>query len=230
MTTPTLPAALPAEAASAPESAALRKQGMAALTLGAIGVVYGDIGTSPLYTVKEIFAPHTGVPLDALHLIGAVSTIIWALMLVVTLKYVILILRADNHGEGGGLALTALAAKAVQDRPALRQEACLLLGVFGATLFYGDSVITPAISVLGAMEGWSCSRPRSSPMWCPSRWPSWWGCSFSCSASAPAVVGRFFGPIIVSVVRGARCRRRAAHRAAAGHPGGTQPGCTPGAS
>jgi K+ transporter len=83
-------------------------------------VVYGDIGTSPLYTIKEIFAPHTGVPWMRHHLIGALSSVLWALMLVVTLKYVVLILRADNHGEGGGLALTALAAQAVRDatRPA----------------------------------------------------------------------------------------------------------------
>src|SRR5687767_7563742 len=100
------------DSAAAPATPA-RRQATAALTLAALGVVYGDIGTSPLYTVKEIFAPHTGVPLDVLHLIGAVSVIFWALMLVVTLKYVILILRADNHGEGGGLALTALAAQAV---------------------------------------------------------------------------------------------------------------------
>jgi KUP system potassium uptake protein len=86
-----------------------RRDGLAALTLGAIGVVYGDIGTSPLYTLKEIFAPATGVPLDQAHLIGAVSAIFWALMLVVTLKYVILVLRADNRGEGGALALAALA-------------------------------------------------------------------------------------------------------------------------
>src|SRR6187431_979619 len=79
------------------------RQGMAALTLAAIGVVYGDIGTSPLYTVKEIFSPATGVPLDSLHIVGAVSTIFWALMVVVTLKYVILVLRADNRGEGGSL-------------------------------------------------------------------------------------------------------------------------------
>ena len=116
------------------DSTPASKQGLGALTLAAIGVVYGDIGTSPLYTVKEIFAPHTGVPLDTIHLIGAVSAIFWALMLVVTLKYVILILRADNHGEGGGLALTALAARAVEHRPALR-GALLLLGVFGAALF-----------------------------------------------------------------------------------------------
>ncbi len=108
--------------ASAPPAAAAavptpRRQGTAALTLAALGVVYGDIGTSPLYTVKEIFAPGTGVPLDAAHLVGAVSAIFWALMFVVTLKYVTLILRADNRGEGGGLALTALAAQAVAGRP-----------------------------------------------------------------------------------------------------------------
>jgi len=88
------------------------RQGLAGLTLGALGVVYGDIGTSPLYTIKEIFSPATGVPLDAPHLIGAVSTIFWGLMMVVTLKYVVLILRADNRGEGGIMALTALAMHA----------------------------------------------------------------------------------------------------------------------
>ena len=139
-----------------------RRTALGALTLGAIGVVYGDIGTSPLYTVKEIFAPATGVPLDAQHLIGATSVIVWALMLVVTLKYVLLILRADNHGEGGALALTALAASAVQNRPRLR-TGLLLLGVFGATLFYGDSVITPAISVLGALEGLDVMTPALKP-------------------------------------------------------------------
>src|SRR5262245_13006250 len=116
-----------------------------ALTLGAIGVVYGDIGTSPLYTLKEVFAPATGVPLDAAHLVGAASVIFWALMMVVTLKYVTLILRADNRGEGGIMALTALAAHAVG--PGSRRHGILLLlGLFGAALFYGDSVITPAIS------------------------------------------------------------------------------------
>ena len=89
-----------------------RRQSLAALTLGAIGVVYGDIGTSPLYTMKEIFGAGVGLPLDTPHLIGAVSTIFWALMFVVTLKYVLLILRADNHGEGGIMALTALAMHA----------------------------------------------------------------------------------------------------------------------
>ena len=171
------------------------KQGLAALTLAAIGVVYGDIGTSPLYTVKEIFAPHTGVPLDAPHLVGAVSAIFWALMLVVTLKYVVLILRADNHGEGGGLALTALAARAVEQRPALRSS-LLLLGVFGATLFYGDSLITPAISVLGAMEGLEVLTPALKPWVVPGTATILIGL-FLMQRFGTAVVGRFFGPIIV---------------------------------
>ena len=172
-----------------------RRQGTALLTLGAIGVVYGDIGTSPLYTVKEVFAPATGVPLDAHHLIGAVSVIFWALMLVVTLKYVILILRADNHGEGGGLALTALAAQAVRTRPALR-TALLLLGVFGATLFYGDSVITPAISVLGAVEGLQVLAPSLQPFVVPITVVIVTGL-FLVQRLGTAVVGRYFGPIIV---------------------------------
>jgi KUP system potassium uptake protein len=180
---------------AAPQPSAHGRQGVGALTLAAIGVVYGDIGTSPLYTVKEIFAPHTGVPLDAVHLIGAVSTIFWALMLVVTLKYVILILRADNHGEGGGLALTALAARAVGHRPALRR-ALLLLGVFGATLFYGDSVITPAISVLGAMEGLEVLTPSLKPYVVPATVAILVGL-FLMQRVGTAVVGRFFGPIIV---------------------------------
>jgi KUP system potassium uptake protein len=189
---------LPASSMSAipspvPDSA--RRQGLGALTLGAIGVVYGDIGTSPLYTVKEVFAPHTGVPLDAPHLIGAVSVIFWALMLVVTLKYVLLILRADNHGEGGGLALTALAVQAVRGRPALR-SALLLLGVFGATLFYGDSLITPAISVLGAMEGLVLVAPGLGPYVVPASLAILIGL-FLVQRFGTAVVGRFFGPVIV---------------------------------
>ena len=173
----------------------LQRQGTAALTLGALGVVYGDIGTSPLYTVKEIFAPATGVALNAHNLIGAVSVIFWALMLVVTLKYVILILRADNRGEGGGLALTALAAHAVRSRPALR-NALLLLGVFGATLFYGDSVITPAISVLGAMEGLQLVTPALAPYVIPITVVIVVGL-FAVQRFGTGLVGKLFGPIIV---------------------------------
>ena len=169
-------------------------KGRAGLTLAALGVVYGDIGTSPLYTVKEVFAPSTGVALNAPNLIGAVSCIFWALMLVVTLKYVILILRADNRGEGGGLALTALAAHAVGERPALRR-ALLLLGVFGATLFYGDSVITPAISVLGAMDGLEIATPALKAFVVPASLGTLLAL-FAVQRLGTAVVGKVFGPII----------------------------------
>src|ERR1700731_357428 len=131
---------------------------LAALALGALGVVYGDIGTSPLYTVKEIFAGSGGIPLSQVNVVGVVSVIFWALMIVVSLKYVTLILRADNHGEGGIMALLALASSAVKSRPRLRYG-LLLAGVFGAALFYGDGIITPAISVLSAVEGLEIAAP-----------------------------------------------------------------------
>lgn len=185
-----------APASGASSTPSLSREGTAALTLGAIGVVYGDIGTSPLYTVKEVFAPATGVPLDAVNLIGAISVIFWALMLVVTLKYVLLILRADNHGEGGGLALAALAAQAVSRQPGLR-HALLLLGVFGATLFYGDSVITPAISVLGAMEGLKLVAPGMDRYVVPATVVILI-VLFAVQRHGTARVGRWFGPIIVA--------------------------------
>ncbi len=181
--------------AAAPAEHSHRRSGLAAMTLGALGVVYGDIGTSPLYTLKEVFAPATGVPLDAPHLVGAVSVIVWALMFVVTLKYVLLILRADNRGEGGGLALTALAAQTVRGRPLVRRR-LLLLGVFGATLFYGDSVITPAISVLGAVEGLQVMTPALKAYVVPISVLILVGL-FMVQRLGTGIVGRFFGPVIV---------------------------------
>lgn len=170
------------------------KQSLAALTLAAIGVVYGDIGTSPLYTVKEIFAPATGVPLDSHHIVGAISTIFWALMLVVTLKYVILILRADNRGEGGSLALTALAAQTANKNPQLRRW-ILLIGLFGATLFYGDSIITPAISVLGAMEGLEVVTPALKPLVVPITLAILISL-FLVQRFGTGAMGKIFGPIV----------------------------------
>ena len=182
--------------ASAPQSASgLQRSSLGALTLGAIGVVYGDIGTSPLYTVKEIFSPATGIALNADNLIGAVSLIFWALMLIVTLKYVVLILRADNRGEGGALALTALATHAVAHKPRLRLV-LLTLGVFGATLFYGDSVITPAISVLGAMEGLEIVADDLKAWVLPLSITVLVGL-FVVQRLGTAAVGRAFGPVIV---------------------------------
>ncbi|MGZ5714344.1 MAG: potassium transporter Kup [Caldimonas sp.] len=139
-----------------------RRGGMAGLTLAALGIVYGDIGTSPLYVMKTVFDKGAGLPLTELELVGVVSLILWSLMVVVTLKYVLLIMRADNHGEGGIMALLALAASSVADRARLR-HLLILLGVFGAALFYGDGVITPAISVLSAMEGLEVASPRLAP-------------------------------------------------------------------
>ncbi|WP_331351437.1 potassium transporter Kup [Cellvibrio sp. UBA7671] len=189
----TVSSSLPIEPDSSSPSTPAR-QGMAALTLAAIGVVYGDIGTSPLYTVKEIFAPATGVPLDATHIVGAVSTIFWALMLVVTLKYVILILRADNRGEGGSLALTALAAKTASTNPQLRRI-IMMIGLFGATLFYGDSIITPAISVLGAMEGLEVATPALKPLVVPITLAILISL-FLVQRFGTGAMGKVFGPIV----------------------------------
>ena len=171
------------------------RDNVAALTLGALGVVYGDIGTSPLYTMKEIFSPARGIPLDANHLIGAVSVIFWGLMLVVTLKYVLLILRADNRGEGGIMALTALAANAAGSSPRKRLI-LLLIGVFGAALFYGDSVITPAISVLSAVEGLEVATPAFKPYVLPICAAVLVGL-FAVQRFGTGVVGKLFGPVIM---------------------------------
>jgi KUP system potassium uptake protein len=130
---------------------------LAVLTLGALGVVYGDIGTSPLYAFKEVFA-HGHVPLTPQNIYGVLSLIFWTLTVVVSIKYVVLILRADNNGEGGLIAMLALASQAVKDRPVLRKY-LLMVGIFGTSIFFGDGVITPAVSVLGAMEGLEVAAP-----------------------------------------------------------------------
>ena len=135
-----------------------KKSSLAALTLSAVGIVYGDIGTSPLYTLKTIFDPTHGLALNTPNLLGIVSLIFWGLTMIVSLKYVTLVLRADNRGEGGIMALMALALNSVT-RSSRWHYVLMLIGVFGATMFYGDSVITPAISVLGAIEGLEVATP-----------------------------------------------------------------------
>jgi KUP system potassium uptake protein len=130
---------------------------LAVLTLGAIGVVYGDIGTSPLFALKEVFA-NGRVPLSEANVFGVLSMIFWTLMVIVSIKYVALILRAENNGEGGLIAMLALASTAVRERPALRRR-LLVLGIFGTSIFFGDGVITPAISVLSAVEGLEVAAP-----------------------------------------------------------------------
>ena len=132
--------------------------GLAGLVVGAIGVVFGDIGTSPLYTLKEAFSPHYGLVADHGTVLGILSLVFWALMIVVTLKYVTIILRADNDGEGGVMALSHLTRRSVKPG-GKRFKVIVTLGVIGAALFYGDSVITPAISVLSAVEGVGVAAP-----------------------------------------------------------------------
>jgi KUP system potassium uptake protein len=169
------------------------RQALLPLTLGAVGVVYGDIGTSPLYTLGTIFGPTGGVPLNHGNLIGAASTIFWSLMTVVTLKYVLLILRADNRGEGGIMALTALAVQAARKR---RRALLLMLGLFGAALFYGDSVITPAMSVLSAVEGLEVVEPGLQRFVLPIAIGVLIAL-FLMQRKGTSVVGKLFGPVIV---------------------------------
>lgn len=129
-----------------------------ALCLGALGVVYGDIGTSPIYTMRENFAGAHTFPMDDLHIYGVLSLITWALVIVVTLKYVVLILRADNNGEGGVLALGTLASQTLK-KESKRRKIFMFLAICGLALFFGDTLITPAISVLSAVEGLKAAAP-----------------------------------------------------------------------
>lgn len=171
-----------------------RNSNLAALTLGAIGVVYGDIGTSPLYAFKEVFA-HGHVPLTPENIYGVLSLMFWTLTVVVSLKYVVLILRADNNGEGGLIAMLALASQAVKDRPPLRRK-LLLLGIFGTAIFFGDGVITPAISVLSAVEGLEVAAPALHRFVVPVTLVVL-TLLFVVQRFGTASVGRFFGPITV---------------------------------
>jgi KUP system potassium uptake protein len=176
-------------------STQMQSKGLAGLTLGAIGVVYGDIGTSPLYTIKEIFSASTGIALTQANIIGAISAVFWALMLVVTLKYVVLVLRADNRGEGGIMALLALAVSTAGNAPT-RKKILLGLGVFGAALFYGDSILTPAISVLSAVEGLELITPNLKSFIMPISIGILIAL-FAIQKHGTNTVGKLFGPIIV---------------------------------
>ena len=165
---------------------------VAALTLAAIGVVYGDIGTSPLYALKEVFA-HDRVPLTPENILGILSLVFWTLTIVVSLKYVVLILRADNNGEGGLIAMLALASQAVKDRPKLRRW-LLMVGIFGTAIFFGDGVITPAVSVLGAIEGLEVAAPGLHRYIVPLTLVVL-TLLFAAQRFGTAGIGRFFGPV-----------------------------------
>ncbi len=168
------------------------KSSLAALTLGAIGVVYGDIGTSVLYAMKEVFGSGH-VPFTPDNVYGILSIFFWTLTTIVSLKYVLLVLRADNHGEGGLVAMLALASQSVKDRPQLR-KLLLIVGIFGTCLFYGDGVITPAISVLSAVEGLEVVSPAFKKSVIPLTLVILLAL-FWVQKRGTAGIGKFFGPI-----------------------------------
>lgn len=172
------------------------KTKLSALTLAALGVVFGDIGTSPLYTMKEVFSagPHP-VALTEANMFGILSLIVWALIMVVSVKYVAFVMRADNRGEGGIMALLALASRnAGNDKK--KQHTIMLLGILGACMFYADGMITPAISVLSAVEGLEVAAPMLHPLILPITlivlFVLFWA-----QSKGTALVGAFFGPIML---------------------------------
>ncbi len=168
----------------------------AALALLALGVVYGDIGTSPLYAVKETFAPVHGIPLNETAILGGLSTMFWLLMISVSLKYVTLVMRADNKGEGGIMALLALASSAARARPRWR-PAVLAAGAAGAALFFGEAVLTPAISVLSAVEGLQVGNPDEAPDVVPIA-AGVLVALFLIQRHGTGAVGRLFGPVCLA--------------------------------
>jgi KUP system potassium uptake protein len=168
--------------------------GLAGLSVAALGVVFGDIGTSPVYTFRECFNPEHGLTLDAEHVLGVLSMTFWALIIVVAVKYVLLIMRADNQGEGGILALLALALGAARAEGSRTLEVLLALG--GAALFYGDSMITPAISVLSAVEGIGIATPALDRFVLPLTIAVLFAL-FLFQKGGTERVGRFFGPVMV---------------------------------
>jgi KUP system potassium uptake protein len=171
------------------------KNKLVALTVAAIGVVYGDIGTSPLYTVKTVFSKEHGLPLNEPNLLGIISLIVWGLMIIVSLKYVTLILRANNHGEGGAMALMALALSSVTQKSRWYFP-LMLIGLFGAALFYGDGVITPAISVLSAVEGLEVATPAFKPYVVPLTVVVLVAL-YMVQSKGTAGIGKWFGPIML---------------------------------
>ena len=172
------------------------KAGMVALVAGAVGAVFGDIGTSPLYTIKEMFHPHFGLTPDADTVRGLLSLGFWSLLLVVTLKYVIVIMRADNDGEGGIMALTALAQRSLTKGSRLNYTVGIL-GIFGAALFFGDGMITPPITVLGAVEGLEVVSPVFTRWVVPISLVILTGL-FAFQRFGTAKVGKAFGPVMIT--------------------------------
>ncbi len=170
------------------------RQALPALTLGAIGVVFGDIGTSPLYALKEIFNGHHPIAVTPENILGILSMIFWSIIVLVTIKYVAIIMRADNKGEGGSLALLALVTERAKNSGLTWM--ITVLGIFAAALFYGDSMITPAISVLSAVEGLELVTPALKPYVVPITLLVLTGLFFIQKRGTSAV-GLFFGPVMI---------------------------------
>ena len=182
-----------AEISNASGDVAVKHPSFWALALGSVGVVYGDIGTSPLYAFREAALAASGehgVTSDIV--LGVLSLIVWSLIVTVTLKYVLLLLNADNNGEGGTLSLMALATRAIGRRTPF----ILILGVIGASMFLGDSVITPAISVLSAVEGLKLASPAFAEYVAPLTVFILVGL-FAAQSRGTATVAAFFGPVMV---------------------------------
>ncbi|TXI78651.1 MAG: potassium transporter Kup [Dechloromonas sp.] len=177
-----------------PSSPASGKQ-LAAIALAALGVVYGDIGTSPLYAMKEVFAGNHPIPVTEANIFGSLSLFFWALIIVVSVKYVSFIMRADNRGEGGIMALIALALHEAEHKPK-QAKAIMIVGILGAAMFYGDGMVTPAISVLSAVEGLEVGAPALHPFVIPITLVVLFFLFFV-QKSGTAVVGAFFGPVML---------------------------------
>lgn len=175
----------PDTAAKNPQGSHLRK-----LMIGAIGVVYGDIGTSPLYTIREAFMPEHGIAVNESNILGMLSIILWSLIIVISVKYIMVIMRADNRGEGGILALMTLAHRALKSKPLL----VTCLGIIGASLLYSDGMITPAISVLSAVEGLRVATPLFDPYIVPMAIVII-VILFASQHNGTDIIGRLFGPV-----------------------------------
>ena len=164
------------------------------LAIGAIGVVFGDIGTSPLYALKESFVGHHPLAVDRVHIFGVLSLIFWTMMLIVTVKYVFVILRADNKGEGGSLALLALISRKLGENH--WSGGIVILGLIATALFYGDAIITPAISVLSAVEGLTVVQSGLQPLVLPVSVVILIGL-FAIQSRGTAAIGKLFGPVMI---------------------------------
>jgi len=171
------------------------KPRQAVLALAALGVVYGDIGTSPLYTLKEVFAGNHPIPMTPDNILGILSLILWSLIIVVSIKYVVFVMRADNRGEGGIMALIALALRDAKGKPR-RERAIMLAGLLGAGMFYGDGMVTPAMSVLSALEGLDIATPAFRPYIIPLTLMVLFFLFFF-QRHGTASIGKLFGPVMV---------------------------------